>query len=480
MAVTQYIGARYVPVLADTLEWSSANAYEPLTIVTYQGDSYTSRQAVPMGVAITNEAFWACTGNYNSQIEAYRQEVARIADQLSTIETTAGTAASDAQSALAKIGTGFDSTNTVRAAVDAINTLIGTLPAGTVDIGSALSGIADTFETVQRDITGINTTIGTLPAGTTDIGTALETIDTAIDEISDNLVGIPSGTTVKGYVDAHKGINDVNGQNTQIYVMCSSGDDANDGLSYDSPVKTVVRALEIAQTNNLRYFTIRLSESGLYSVNDSVRISNACVHLSCHSDDIEAEVSFNQYVYLYNAYLSLVGPTTSNRMKITFNATYHHDCGAVYIRYTELSFSDANTHYVDFYSNVGTININSSSLEIRNSNSEFNNLTLNLNVNTQAMFIRASTILFEGTLTINQAMDRTGSVLRAKGSTIHMESTIANETQHATTGALWYLEECLLLCGSAVASSTIAYASLEGGNRSLVYHGTANLDVTPS
>ena len=159
MEVTQYIGSRYVPMLADPIEWSSANAYEPLTIVLYQGNSYTSRQAVPVGVAITNEDFWACTGNYNAQIEAYRQEVARIAGQLSTIETTAGTAASDAQSALAKIGTGFDSTDTVRAAVDAINTLIGTLPAGVVDIGGALGDIDRAIGAINDDIGELDTTL---------------------------------------------------------------------------------------------------------------------------------------------------------------------------------------------------------------------------------------------------------------------------------------------------------------------------------
>ena len=152
MAVTQYIGARYVPMLADPLEWSSANAYEPLTIVTYQGDSYTSRQMVPVGVPITNETFWVCTGNYNAQIEVYRQEVARIAGQLEAIETTAGTAASDAQAALAKIGSGFDSTDTVRAAVDAINTIIGTLPDGVVDIGSALTSLGEFADSADSRI----------------------------------------------------------------------------------------------------------------------------------------------------------------------------------------------------------------------------------------------------------------------------------------------------------------------------------------
>ena len=73
--VTQYVGARYVPLFAEPLEWDKTKAYEPLTIVLYKGNSYTSRQYVPVGVELTNESFWAETGNYNAQVEQYRQEV---------------------------------------------------------------------------------------------------------------------------------------------------------------------------------------------------------------------------------------------------------------------------------------------------------------------------------------------------------------------------------------------------------------------
>lgn len=76
--VTQYVGARYVPLFADPIEWDSARAYEPLTIVLHQGNSYTSRQSVPIGVDISDGAFWAATGNYNAQIEQYRAEVAQF------------------------------------------------------------------------------------------------------------------------------------------------------------------------------------------------------------------------------------------------------------------------------------------------------------------------------------------------------------------------------------------------------------------
>lgn len=73
--VRQYVGARYVPVFADPLEWSDTHEYEPLTIVAYQGNSYTSMQSVPAGIDIANTEYWAQTGNYNAQIEAYRKEV---------------------------------------------------------------------------------------------------------------------------------------------------------------------------------------------------------------------------------------------------------------------------------------------------------------------------------------------------------------------------------------------------------------------
>ena len=75
MSVSQYIGARYVPLFAEPAEWNAERTYEPLTIVLHEGNSYTSKQFVPRGVDIDNDGFWALTGNYNSQVEQYRQEV---------------------------------------------------------------------------------------------------------------------------------------------------------------------------------------------------------------------------------------------------------------------------------------------------------------------------------------------------------------------------------------------------------------------
>lgn len=79
MAYREYIGSRYVPIFGrkdeTTIEWDNSKPYDPLTVVLYQGNSFTSRQAVPAGIPITNEEYWAETGNYNAQVEQYRQEV---------------------------------------------------------------------------------------------------------------------------------------------------------------------------------------------------------------------------------------------------------------------------------------------------------------------------------------------------------------------------------------------------------------------
>ena len=63
MSVTQYVGARYVPMFAEPIDWDITKAYSPLTIVYYQGNSYTSKQSVPTGTDINNDTYWALTGN---------------------------------------------------------------------------------------------------------------------------------------------------------------------------------------------------------------------------------------------------------------------------------------------------------------------------------------------------------------------------------------------------------------------------------
>ena len=92
MAATQYVGARYVPLFYKnsdgTPEWRAGVAYEPLTIVTYNGNSYTSKIPVPsnIGNPSANNRYWASTGIYNQQVENLRVQVEELQEQADTTE----------------------------------------------------------------------------------------------------------------------------------------------------------------------------------------------------------------------------------------------------------------------------------------------------------------------------------------------------------------------------------------------------------
>ena len=75
-----YVGHRYVPKIFG--EWSKDYIYEGLSIVTYKGESYTSKKHVPKGVDILNEEYWILTGNYNAQVTHYRDEVLKTKNEL--------------------------------------------------------------------------------------------------------------------------------------------------------------------------------------------------------------------------------------------------------------------------------------------------------------------------------------------------------------------------------------------------------------
>lgn len=86
MAVTQYIGARYVPFFYvnpddGSNDWHASVQYDPLTIVTYLNQSYTSKIPVPatVGNPADNPTYWVLTGGYNAQ-------VAQIASDLDDLE----------------------------------------------------------------------------------------------------------------------------------------------------------------------------------------------------------------------------------------------------------------------------------------------------------------------------------------------------------------------------------------------------------
>lgn len=74
-----YVGHRYVPKIMGV--WNKLSTYENLSIVTYDNSSYTSKTIVPVGVEISNEKYWVKTGDYNAQVEEFKNDTTAQLEQ---------------------------------------------------------------------------------------------------------------------------------------------------------------------------------------------------------------------------------------------------------------------------------------------------------------------------------------------------------------------------------------------------------------
>ena len=125
---SMYIGARYVPIFADPVEWDDVREYEPLTIVIHDGSCYTSKCYVPKGAQLPpypegqtkywvktsdynyqfadlkktvldlsrlveqfqkdNERFTELINNWNAKVEQWEKDIAAFGDRLDTVESS--------------------------------------------------------------------------------------------------------------------------------------------------------------------------------------------------------------------------------------------------------------------------------------------------------------------------------------------------------------------------------------------------------
>ena len=184
---SQYIGSRYVPIFADPIEWDNHRSYESLTIVTHDGESYTSKCNVGPGVDITNTRYWAKTGAYNAQVEQYKNEVKDLSSQVSGF-------ASDNAEFRTKIDQftkdNAEMKNTVaedKARVDALAERVATaeteidgLQATTAQHTTEIADLHAKDEDLQRQITSNDGDIAALQAKDTEHDSRLNGIDTKL------------------------------------------------------------------------------------------------------------------------------------------------------------------------------------------------------------------------------------------------------------------------------------------------------------
>lgn len=202
---SQYVGARYVPKFADPIEWDIERGYESLTIVTYKGESYTSKCPVPPGIDIKNTRYWALTGAYNAQVEEYKNQVKDLSQQVTEF-------ASDNKEFRDKI-TQYDKDNaemknTVASTVARVDALAERVDNADAAISDLQAGQAQTVKDIaaleakdadlQRQITSNDTDISALQAKDREQDARLDAIETVNDSqaatISQNTQDIARNT----------------------------------------------------------------------------------------------------------------------------------------------------------------------------------------------------------------------------------------------------------------------------------------------
>lgn len=185
---SQYVGARYVPKFAEPIDWDTERGYESLTIVTYKGESYTSKCPVPPGIDIKNERYWALTGAYNAQVEEYKNQVKDLSEQVTGF-------ASDNREFREKI-TQYDKDNaemknsvaSTVARVDALaervdkaDASISDLQAGQTQVVTDIAALEAKDADLQRQISSNDTDISALQAKDREQDARLSAIETVND-----------------------------------------------------------------------------------------------------------------------------------------------------------------------------------------------------------------------------------------------------------------------------------------------------------
>lgn len=185
---SQYVGARYVPKFADPIEWDIERGYESLTIVTHNGQSYTSKCPVPPGIEITNSRYWALTGDYNAQVEEYKEQVKDLSAQvtgfasdnkefrekLDQYDKDNAAMKNDVAATVARVDSLAERTDSAEAAIK-------DLQAGQAQTVKDIAALESKDADLQRQITSNDTDISAIQAKDREQDARLDAIETVND-----------------------------------------------------------------------------------------------------------------------------------------------------------------------------------------------------------------------------------------------------------------------------------------------------------
>ena len=325
--VKHYVGARYVPKFASPVEWAADTSYEALTIVTFNNASYTSKVPVPptVGNPTNNPQYWALTGNYNAQVEQYRQETETVSNSLTTEIT-------NRKNADATLQNNIDAEATARQTAD--NTLQG-------NINSEASTRASADSNLQSQINQIIAPSGEAPS-------AAEVQNARIG--ADGVIYDTLGNAIRGQVnDLKRAIDDIynaevnnvlNGVAWELGFINASGANVNS--------TTLIRTKDYVNLSNFTKVSASVDAGYIYYFYFYDSSKTFISRITATTDAFDSLPIPNNATYLR----MLVGDTSDGSADVSYASKVH-----VSARYALLDTLDGNAKDI-----FDVVNLNTPSL----------------------------------------------------------------------------------------------------------------------
>lgn len=195
--INEYIGARYVPLIADPVQWEQSKAYEHLMIVTNLNKAYISRYAVPAGTELTDERYWVVfldnspvITDIEAKIEAIKSELATQASDISDIREVIKNINADATELTQRVQQNENDIAAIQTEQATQNEEITKLKTSQAEQDERLSEIVADASTLsdrvthnERDISAIQTEQATQNEDIENLKTSQEEQDTEIENI---------------------------------------------------------------------------------------------------------------------------------------------------------------------------------------------------------------------------------------------------------------------------------------------------------
>lgn len=277
MAVTQFIGPRQAPLWADPVEWNSTRTYEPYTFVTYQGDSYCSRQTVPVGIQITNGTYWVKVSDFNAQATAMQQSVlAQLETNESNMETLLTNGENTINTAIANANA---SMNAQVATVESVKEEFqGSLDQVTANANNIITSRRITAQHAMQKLFSKYKFIGhqgalysapgnTIPSFQIAINSGYKILECDVQKTSDNVLVLSHSNDLSEATDATGNISDTT-YNNLMNINITKGYHASDYSNLHMP--TLEEYLKLCNANGCIPFV----EDKIY---DPVTIAKTCI-----------------------------------------------------------------------------------------------------------------------------------------------------------------------------------------------------------